>query len=145
MLDWINELSPTHPHQAYHLTQLLTETYGISGKKADSLSPIQTKLAADPGHKSYHEGIMESHDFGVGVFGTFAISGTGQGLNDKGHASKAERLAGKIRRHPLCGRHVHRAGETRRQVTMSGGHGQPSFGGVITSTRSMPFLENSSQ
>lgn len=95
MLDWIKELTPTNPHQSYHLTRLLTETYGISGKNADIFSPIQSKLAADPGHKSYHEGIKAIHDFGVDDFGTHSYSGTGKGENNKEHTRKAERLAAK--------------------------------------------------
>ncbi len=95
MLDWINELTPNNPHQAYHLTQLLAEPYGIIGKNAAILSGIQSKLAVEPSHKTYHEGIKEIHDFGVDDFGSYSYSGSGSGKNDPNHASKAERLAKK--------------------------------------------------
>lgn len=94
MIDWINELTPTNPHQAYHLTQLLTETYGISGENEVILSGIESKLAVEASHKSYHAGIQDIHDFGVEVFGTYAYTATAK-ENNPSHASKAKRLANK--------------------------------------------------
>jgi hypothetical protein len=95
MIDWINELTPSNPHQAYHLTQMLAKNYRISGKNAEILSAIQSKLAAEPSHKSYHEGIEEIHEFGVGSFAGMAILGSVKGHNTKETAGKAERLARK--------------------------------------------------
>lgn len=95
MIDWINELTPGNPYQAYHLTQLLTKVYGISGQNAKVLSVIQSKLAAVPSHKSYHEGIMEIHGFGTGLFISNAPSGSVKGYNNSEHASQATALAKK--------------------------------------------------
>jgi hypothetical protein len=95
MIDWIVEISGSDPHQAYHLCMMLTKTYGISGKNADILRGIQAPLAAVPAHVAYHEGVLAIHEFGVKEFGSFKYSGTGQGINDEGHARKAQSLAKK--------------------------------------------------
>lgn len=95
MIDWINELTPANPHQAYHLTRLLSETYGITGKNAEILAAAQSALAANPSHKSYHEGIGEIHEFGVETLSSVPATGSFSGHNDKGTASKATRLAKK--------------------------------------------------
>jgi hypothetical protein len=95
MLDWIQELMPTNPHQAYHLTHLLTDTYRITGKNAAILSTMQSKLALEGGHKIYREGIDEIHQFGVETLAKVALPESTKGHLSKDAAGKAQRLAKK--------------------------------------------------
>lgn len=95
MLDWIQELTPTNPHQAYHLTHLLFETYRISGKNATILSTMQSKLAGVASHKTYREGIEEIHRFGVETLSKVPLPENVKGHLNKDVSGKAERLAKK--------------------------------------------------
>jgi hypothetical protein len=95
MIDWIVEISESNPHQAYHLCMMLTEIYGIKGHNANILRGIQASLAANPAHVAYHDGVLAIHEFGVKEFASFQYSGNGQGINNEGHARKAESFAKK--------------------------------------------------
>jgi dienelactone hydrolase len=95
MLDWITELLPTNPHQAYHLTFLLSDTYRITGKNATLLSSIQSKLAAVASHKTYQEGIEEIHQFGVENLSKVSLAASVKGHLNKEVSGKAQRLAKK--------------------------------------------------
>jgi dienelactone hydrolase len=95
MLDWIKELTPTNPHQAYHLTHLLSDTYRITGKNAAILLTMQSKLAAEASHKTYRAGIEEIHQFGVETLSNVSLADSTKGHLSKDVSNKAQRLAKK--------------------------------------------------
>ncbi len=101
MIVWINELKESDPRQAYHLANMLEETYGISGKNAPILAKISGPLAQSAANVNYHEGLLEMHKFGVKEFGTHKWVGRMNGKNVEAHSRAATRLAEKYADDPF--------------------------------------------
>ena len=94
MIDWMNELSEKEPWLACHLGDFMEKTYRISGKNADILGKILSKLRQSPENVAYAEGVQEIHEFGAKQFGSFRITGYANGKNSEEHAKSLKRLAG---------------------------------------------------
>jgi len=103
MITWIDELKESDPRQAYHLTVLVQETYGISGKNEEILAKIAAPLVQSAANLKYHEGIMDIHGFGVKEFGSHVWSGTMNGKSVEAHSRAASRLAEKYADDPFVG------------------------------------------
>lgn len=101
MIDWIRELAEKESWIAYRLADFMEKTYGISGKNADILGPVVSKLRQSSQNVAFAEGVQAIHEFGVKQFGSFPYTGNMQGKNHEAHAKAATRLATKFQGTPF--------------------------------------------